>query len=151
MRNRLIFCFVAFMAATGLYSQPNAVDFLNSVPLSGNAFSNCAAIFYRGEMLVDEYSPKGTCKIIKGNKGKLTLASVELNDQGGRAIKNLPFKIAIQDHQTNTILLYSDEEFEEIMIEDVLDQCKKGDKILIITLDPSYALSHNEIEVLDGC
>lgn len=142
---------MAFYSGIVLYAQPNAIDFLNSVPLSGEAFSECAAIFFKGEMLVNEYSPNGACTIIKGNKGMITLSTVELIDNGGRSIKNLPFKIAIKDHKTNTIVMYSDKKYEEIMIEDILPRCRKGDKILIMTLDSSYALPHNEIEVMDGC
>ena len=151
MKKTLIIYLMALYSGIGLHAQPNAIDFLNSVPMSGEAFSDCAAIFYKGEMLVNEYSPKGSCSIIKGNKGVITLASVELNENGGRAIKNLPFKIAIKDHKTNTIVMYSDKKYTEIMIEDVLTRCRKGDKILIMTLDSTYALPHNEIEVMDGC
>jgi hypothetical protein len=151
MKKTLIIYLLALIAGTGLIAQPSAIEILNSTPLSGKAFSDCAAIFYKGEMLVNEYSPNGICKIEKGMKGKITLSAVELDEKGGKAIRSLSFKVAIKDNLTNTIMMYSDKEYQEIMVEDLLPQRKKGDKIIIMTLDPAYALPHNEIEIVEGC
>jgi hypothetical protein len=141
------------LLAFGLNSeaQPSAQGFINNVPLSGETFADCAAIIYKGEMLVDEYSPRGKCKLEGGMKGIITVSAVELNEQGARPVKNIPFKIAIKDAETNTQWMFSDKTFKKVMLEDILKECNNGDKIIIITTDQKYALPHNEIEIMDGC
>ena len=114
-------------------------------------YKDCVAILYKGKMLVDDYSPKGKCKLEQGMTGALTLATVELSDDGAKPIKNIAFKIAIRNSRTNTIWMYSDETTKEVQLEDVLKKCEQNDRIIIMTVDQQYALPHPEIELLGGC
>jgi hypothetical protein len=43
--------------------------------------------------------------------------------------------------------MFSDQTYKNILIQKVLAKCKKGDSILLITLNNQYALPHNEILV----
>ncbi len=114
-------------------------------------YNECAAIFYKGEMLVDEYSPKGKCKLEQGMKGTLSLSAVELNDQKAKPTKRLAFQVAIKNIKTNTLYMYSDEVFESVQLEDILKKCMVGDHIIFLTTDQQYNLSHHEIEIVWGC
>ncbi len=114
-------------------------------------YSDCAAILYNGKMLVDEYSPQGKCKVNVGMKGKLNLYTVTLSDKGGTPKRKLKFHVAILNKNTNNMWMYTKSAVEEIMLEDVLNECKKDDKIIILNVDKSIALTHHEIEVLRGC
>ena len=121
--------------------------------LSGDnlPYNNCAAIFYNGNMLVDEYSPRGKCKLAHGMKGKLTVSEVILTDITGIPTKSIQFKVAIRNEQTNTLWMYTEKSVESINLEDILLQCQKGDKIVLLTVDKQYALSHNDIDLVWGC
>jgi hypothetical protein len=145
--------FIPVLLAFGFIgqAQPSVQGFINNVPLTGETFTDCAAIIYKGEMLVDEYSPRGECKLNEGMRGVITVSAVELNEEGGRPVKNIPFKIAIKNGKTNTQWMFSDKTFNKVFLEDILKECNTGDKIIIITTDQKYALPHNEIEILDGC
>lgn len=114
-------------------------------------YSDCAAIFFKGEMLVDEYSPSGKCKLEQGMEGTLSLSAVELNDLGGKPTKKLSFQIAIKNPKTNTLYMYSDKVFESVQLEDILKKCTVGDHIIFLTTDQRYNLAHHEIEIVWGC
>ena len=106
-----------------------------------------AAIFYNGNMLVDEYSPKGICKLEQSTKGILTLAAVELSEEGNKAIKELTFQVAIMNSKSNTMYIYTDQPVKSVKLEDVLSKCVQGDKIVIMTTDRKFTLPHHEIEI----
>ncbi len=113
-------------------------------------YSDCAAILYNGKMLVDEYSPRGICKLEAGMEGKLTVATVMLNEEGGVPIQNLGFKVAIKNDRTNTIWMFSEDTRYEVELKEILKKCEKDDKIILITVDQKYSLTHHEIVVMPG-
>lgn len=114
-------------------------------------YRECAVIFYDGKMLVDEYTPEGKCKVLPRQSGKLSLRTLGSSKTGCRSAELLSFRIAIRNKETNTLWMYSDQIFQEIYLDNVIQECKKGDTILIMTVDKRYSLPHHEIEIMDGC
>jgi hypothetical protein len=55
--------------------------------------------------------------------------------------------LAIRDENTKTLTMFSGEDFRKIEVQKVLAKCKKGDSIVLLTLEKQYALPHNEILV----
>lgn len=118
---------------------------------SAEPYSNCTAIFYKGKMLVDDYSPDGKCRLEEGMSGRIVISTVSLSDFGAKQTGNVGFKVAIRNTKTNTIWSYSDQVLYEINLEDILKKCEAGDNIIFITTNKQHALPHNEIEVAWGC
>ena len=112
-----------------------------------NPYNNCAAIIYNGKMLVDSYSPSGKCILSADQTGTISAATVELSEKGGTPKKAIEFQVAIKNTMTNTLWMYSREILDEVRFEDVLAKCQKGDKIVILTVDQEYSLTHHEIEI----
>jgi hypothetical protein len=113
-------------------------------------FSNCSAVLLDGQMIVEEYSSTAKAKIYKDATGWLTVGAVKLDEANkGKAevTEKLEFGVAIKDASTGTIVLFSTKEFMKIEAEKVLNKCKRGDSIIILTTDSTFALPHNEILV----
>ena len=134
-------------------SLPNGAqsfDFLSSPPSYSN-YKECAAILYNGKALVEDYSPRGKCKLEEGMKGKLSVSTVELTANRTTPVKKIGFKVAIKNDRTNTLWMYSEKELMEVQLEDILKKCEKGDRIIFMTVDQKISLPHHEIEILSGC
>ena len=143
-------CTLLFIAIS-LASAAQSLDFFINALVPPN-YSECAAILYNGNMLVDEYSPKGKCKLEEKNrKGVLSVATVKSSDEGTTPAKNIPFKVAIKNGRTNTIWMYSEKALQEVQLEDILKKCEPGDRIILMTVDQRYSLPHPEIELNWGC
>jgi hypothetical protein len=139
-----------FLVIASLSSGAQSMDFLDFTKPLPN-YRQCAAIFFEGEMLVDDYSPKGKCKIDKVVQGLITVSTVDLSDANHTAIKNISFQVAIKNRRTKTIRMFSTEAITEVYLEDILKSCEGGDTVIIMTIDPQYSLTHHEIEVMAGC
>ena len=109
------------------------------------AFSNCSAAFLNSKMVVDQYNGKGKCRLPSTATGKLTLQTVTSTATASKAVSKIPFRIAIKDKATQTLLLLTKDAVKQINVRNVLAKCKKGDRIVLLTLDNQYALPHNEI------
>lgn len=96
-------------------------------------------------MIVDAYTTKGKSSLPITSTGELTVNTVELSPTESKAVDRIPFKIAIRDQHTKTLTLYSNENFKQVPIQNVLARCCKGDHIVLLTTDTQYALPHNEI------
>lgn len=114
-------------------------------------YNDCAAIFKNDKMLVDDFSPRGKCKMEIGTDDKLTVATVALNDEGARKTKDLEFHVAIKNERTSTYFLVTKEPVMSIDWPTIYKQCEEGDKVIILTTDNKYALPHAEIELIWGC
>ncbi|MCP9756656.1 hypothetical protein EGI26_15935 [Lacihabitans sp. CCS-44] len=115
-------------------------------------FSNCSAVFLNDQMIVEEYSANAKAKISKDAQGWISAGAVTLGDvakgeKKAEITQKIEFGVAIKDANTGTIVLFSSKEFKKIEAEKVLEKCKKGDTIIIMTTDNTYALPHNEILV----
>jgi hypothetical protein len=119
--------------------------FFAHLSLGQNSFSNCSAIFLNNKMLVDEYSTEGKCTVSAEAKGDLTVSTVELSSKENKALTPILFQVAIRDKNTGTLMLVSKEKAEKIEIEKILAKCKKGDFIIILTMNDEFALPHNAI------
>lgn len=116
--------------------------------LWGQQFNNCVAACINKNAIVTSYDINAACEIWKDAAGKLEIYTVDISEKGISPRKKIKFKVAIKDANTQTIWLYSEATFTEVLVEKILEVCKKGDSILLLTKDKSYALPHNEIHVL---
>ena len=66
-------------------------------------YTDCAAILFNGKVLVNDYSPEGTCKLEDIRHGTLSVATVNLSEDSKTPAKNIGFKVAIKNHRTNTL------------------------------------------------
>ncbi|RDB05409.1 hypothetical protein [Runella aurantiaca] len=107
----------------------------------------CSAAFLDNKIVVNEYTPTGKCSLPLNARGELTVATAELSLKKSKPVENLPFKIAIRDENTKTLTMFSGENYRKIEVQQVLVKCKKGDSIVLLTLEKQYALPHNEILV----
>jgi hypothetical protein len=112
------------------------------------SFNHCSAAFLNSKMLVNEYSPSGKCSVLITEKGDLTVSTVEISSKESKAINPIMFQVAIKDKDTGTLMMVSKEGIQKIEIQKILEKCKKGDFILLLTNSDEYALPHNEILVL---
>lgn len=113
---------------------------------SESDFNNCSAIFLNDKMLVNQYSPEGKCTITTSSTGKLSMHPVELLEDG-RAIPkgDIRFKVAIRGLPGNSLMLWSERTYTEIELSKILPACKKGESIVLLTLEREWAVPHNEI------
>jgi hypothetical protein len=123
-----------------------------NVVLAQERFSSCSAVFLNDHMIVEEYSTTAKAKISKDAIGWISARAVTLGDlakgeKKAEITQKIEFGVAIKDANTGTIVLFSPKEFKKIEAEKVLEKCKKGDTIIIMTTDNTYALPHNEILV----
>jgi hypothetical protein len=123
-----------------------------NVVLAQDRFSSCSAVFLNDHMIVEEYSANAKAKISKDatgwiSAGAVTLGDVAKGEKKAEITQKIEFGVAIKDANTGTIVLFSPKEFKKIEAEKVLEKCKKGDTIIIMTTDNTYALPHNEILV----
>ncbi|MBK6929613.1 MAG: hypothetical protein IPH12_01660 [Saprospirales bacterium] len=112
-----------------------------------NDFTNCAAAFLDNKIVVNEYSPEGKCVLSARASGELTVCTADLSPASSTAVEQLDFRIAIRDRQTGTLISFSDKTYRRIDVREVLEQCRPGDHIVLLTVGRQYALPHNEILV----
>lgn len=123
-----------------------------SVSYGQDTFSSCSAVFLNDQMIVEEYSASAKAKISKDAQGWISAGAVSLGEvsKGEKKFEiteKIEFCVAIKDANSGTIILFSPKEFKKIEAEKVLAKCKKGDSIIIMTTDNTFALPHNEIVV----
>ena len=68
-----------------------------------------------------------------------------------RALELPSFQIAIRDIKTGTQRMLSNKTYTEIPANEIVEQCKEGENIIIMTTDRKYILRDNLIELLLGC
>ncbi len=132
----LLSVFITLLCATGISSAQNS------------DFSSCSAAFLDQKMIVDEYTTTGKCVIALDATGKLSVRPVEL-ESGKDPIpgKKIDFKVAVRNGESRTLMLLSEKTYKEIDIQKVLKECRKGDYIVVITLERLWAVPHSEILV----
>jgi ribonuclease HII len=120
---------------------------LATFSIAQNPFSNCAAAFLDQRMVVESYSPTAKCAILESTTGELTVCTANISETITVPVDKIKFKIAIKDQKTGTLTMFSDQTYKNIAIQKVLAKCKKGDSIVLLTMNNEYALPHNEIVV----
>ena len=124
-----------------------AFGLLSSLCYGQDQFKHCTAAFMGTQLVVDEYSPRGKCVLPAASVGTLTVQTVDLSEDKVTRLGEIPFKVAIRDKETRTLVMYSIEDFKQVDILLVLTRCKRGDSIVLLSVDNQYALPHNEILV----
>lgn len=119
----------------------------SQISLAQKSFSNCSAAFLNNKMVVSEYTDKGKCSVSGETSGNLTVNTVSLSPTESKAVDAISFKVAIRDKNTGTLTMFSDEKYTAVDIKSILSKCKRGDRIVLLTLKPEFALPHNEILV----
>lgn len=111
-------------------------------------FSNCSAAFLDKKMIVDEYTTEGKCRVASDATGELTIHPVIL-ESGKEPIpgEKIKFKVGIRGSRSETLMLLSEKTYTKVDIQSILKECKKGDHIVLITLEREWALPHSEILV----
>lgn len=110
-------------------------------------YRSCSAAFLGSNMIVDKYSPTGKCEVSATATGELTVNTVDLSLTESKMVDRIGFRVAIRDKDTKTLFSFSGEEFKKLDIQKVLARCRKGDSIVLLTVNDDYALPHNEILV----
>ncbi len=126
--------------------------FIGNIVIAQDLYNSCSAAFLNDQMIVEEYSATAKAKISKEAKGWISAGTVNLGDvrKGEKKFEitdKFEFGVAIKDANTGTIMLFSLKAYKKIEAEKVLAKCKKGDSIIIMTTDNTFALPHNEILV----
>lgn len=132
----LLLAFIA-IAQTG-FSQTSNVQ---------EKFTNCAAAFLDDQLVVDEYSPTGKCVLSKNATGTLTVCTADLSPEKSFPTGKLRFMVGIRDANTKTICMYSKSVIKTADISKIMEKCKVGDSIVLMTMEDEYALPHHEILV----
>lgn len=120
---------------------------LSSVVFSQHKPTSCTAVFIDNQMLVDEYTGEGQCIIDYNAKGSFTVQIVDLSSELCHPTGHIRFRLSIRRGSTNTLISFSDKNFTEMQVEDILAKCQPGDSILVLTVDEEYSLPHHEIIV----
>ncbi len=118
---------------------------LSTFSFSQNTFNNCTAAFLDNKLVVNEYSPKGKCALDSTAQGTLTVNPATFDNNVWTANAAAEFMVAIRDGNTGTICMFSDKKYKKVDISQVISKCRKGDHIILMTMDNQLALPHNEI------
>lgn len=117
------------------------------VCLAQEAFTNCTAAFLDNKIVVDEYTPDGKCVLPQTATGVLSVCTADLSPSNSYPVAKIKFMVALRDQNSRTLTMYSTETYKQLDIQKVMARCKKGDHIVLLTLDDEYAFPHNEILV----
>ncbi|TAE32613.1 MAG: hypothetical protein EAZ91_04705 [Cytophagales bacterium] len=121
--------------------------------LSGTSWAqtgptDCVAAFVDAKMVVDEYSPRGQCRLPDTTTGELAVYTVDLSPTASIPQEKIDFQVGIRDKATGTITMFSRKKYRQVPVQTVLAKCQKGDRIVLMAVGKQYALPHNEILVL---
>lgn len=105
----------------------------------------CLAAFLDRQMIVDAYTPGGVCRVSAAARGSLAVYTVDLSPEASIPLDKVRFQIAIRDHETNTLRMFSEKPCREVPVQEVLARCKPGDRIVLLLLEGGYSLPHHEI------
>ncbi len=108
-------------------------------------YTNCTAAFLDNKLVVNEYSPEGKCIIDSTAAGSLKVCPATYENNVWIADEPAEFMVAIRDKNTGTICMFSDKRYKKLEISQVLSKCRKGDHIVLMTMNNRLALPHNEI------
>ncbi|RIV17344.1 hypothetical protein DYU11_32160 [Fibrisoma montanum] len=124
-----------------------ALSAVSTVSFGQNAFQHCTAAFVGNKMVVDQYTTTGKSVLPSTTTGELSVQTVDLSPTSTKALDKIAFKVAIRDKDTKTLVMFSRDEYKQVSVQNVLAKCRKGDHIVLLTIDNQYALPHNEILV----
>lgn len=114
-------------------------------------YQNCAAIFFNDKLLVNHFSPNGECRITRDQKGELKVSTVKISDDNVEQIKDIPFRVAIKNIETNTMYLLHTEDVMTADFQEILQYCETNDQLVILTRSQLYNLTYHNIIIDWGC
>jgi hypothetical protein len=153
----LIICFFALSGSLIGQTDFSNIDFLkydkNAKCNKAEGNSKYSSIFFDGRRLMGNDLSTDSDKIIleQGMRGTFTVAPVIMNQGVATQGKAVPFRIAIKKKYMRSLWMYSDEVFEEVNFEDIMEECEVGDEIIFIMVNRDYFLQNYEVEVMWGC
>ena len=118
-----------------------------AVLAQSSTHNTCAAAFLDGKMVVEKYAPNVQAYVNKESRGTLTVNEVFLDENGGKALVQIPFQLGIKDSRTNSLVLLSEKKALEFDVRNILDQCQKGDRIVLLLPGNKWSLPHHELQV----
>lgn len=118
---------------------------VSTIAFAQKHYTNCTAAFLDNKLVVNEYSPEGKCVLDSTATGILTVSPATYDNNAWVAEYPAEFMVAIRDGNTRTICMFSDKRYKKLDISGVLSKCRKGDYIVLMTMDNQLALPHNEI------
>lgn len=136
------------LVTSSLSGQGTTIPFIEHFPEN---YSECAAIIFNDGMLVESYSPDAICSLADTIQGLISVATVEFADDVTIVKKTIPFRWAIKNLKTGTILSVDADVKSKIQFSEMLQHCGMDDSIVIMTVSPSYSLPHNEIVIRRRC
>ena len=102
-----------------------------------------------GQMLLDEYSPRGKCVVRKYVTGSYRVFAMELSESSPLFEKEqISFIVGIRDSRKNTLWILKKDPVLKINIEEAIAKCDKADQIILMTADQKYILSHHVIDIV---
>lgn len=150
--------FIFLFAAVGPLAAQTDFANLDFLKYDKNATCNkveskYSSIFFQGKRLLGNDLTTEADKITleQGMRGKLTVAPVIMRGTVATAGEPVPFRIAIKKKTMRSLWMYSDEIFEEVNFEDILEECEAGDEIIFIMVNREYFLQNYEVEIMWGC
>lgn len=142
---------ISFLLGTSILINAQGVtlfSFLNEPTPPRPEFSS---ILLDGESIAKVDTPPGPLQVDIMKKGVLSVATIDRSGGEYLPVKQVGFKIAIEEYHSNGLSMFSEETYYEIDVEEVLKSCNMGDKIILITVEKRYQLSRHELIVLDDC
>ena len=118
---------------------------LPTLSFAQNNFTHCTAAFLDNKLVVNEYSPEGKCVLDSTARGTLTVSLATYDNNIWTANAPAAFMVAIRDQNTGTICMFSDKSYKKLEISRVMSACRKGDHIILLTMNKQLSLPHNEI------
>lgn len=112
---------------------------------------SCSVVCLNDNWIPESYDRDAKNTIDINSKGVLSVH--ETNDVSDRINYNkkdfIAFKIAIFKKEFDSIVSFSDDTYTTINAREVLEECQKGDQILIMLKDSDrFSLPHHRIDVL---
>ena len=143
-----------FIVALILISLTSQAQYLSTDPYDAVLSTDYTielAIKYEDKLLSEMPWSKNTLSLGVHMYGDISLKIIDDTERLS-AIDTPTFQIAIKDNKSGTQRMFSNQIYTEINAETIVDQCKEGESIIILTTNRKYTLPQNVIKLMiDGC
>ncbi len=114
-------------------------------------YKEFCAILLDGTPVVKRWSTDEELALSTGATGVLSVATIDRMGDKFDPINPVGFKLAIKNHRTNALWMYSNELIYDLDIKEVIKECEPGDQLIFITVDKKYQLPRHELRLNFGC
>ena len=122
-----------------------------STQCNQSTFGQYTGIVYSGAPLYKASNGDNPLTIMPGSSGTMEVFTIDNPHREPKMGERIGFLVAIKDHDTNSVWMYSDRVLYEVDVRDLLNHCDNGDVLIFMTADRSYRLPRHEVLVMDGC